>query len=281
MRLFLLTFLTMAAFAANSLLNRVAVDSGGMDPASFAALRVLAGAVVLVGLVWARGRTVPLWRTRRVVGAGSLAVYMIGFSAAYLTLDAGLGALILFGIVQITIFALATFRGMPPRPGQVFGSLIAFDGLVWVLWPTGDIQADPMGILFMGAAGVGWAVYTLAGRSEPDALAGTAANFCMALPWVLLVFLFLGRPAPVQPSGVMLAIISGAVTSGLGYALWYSIVGRFSPAMVAVVQLAAPVLALIGGVVLLDETATLRLALGAALVLGGIVLSAPRGAVVK
>ena len=273
MRLFFLTALTMTAFAANSILNRLAVDSGAIDPASFAVLRVLAGAVMLTGLVVLRGKSLPLLARRRLIGAGSLVLYMVGFSGAYLTLDAGLGALVLFGVVQISIFVLAAIRGAPPLPRQIAGAGIAFGGLVWVLWPAGTAVADPVGVMLMGAAGVGWAVYTLAGRTEPDALAGTAANFCMALPLVLLAGLFGTGATVVTGPGAALAVVSGALTSGLGYALWYSIVPRFSPSMAAIVQLAAPVIALIAGVALLGEQASLRLVLGAVLVLGGIALA--------
>ncbi len=273
MRLFILTALTMTAFAANSILNRLAVDGGAIDPGSFAVLRVLAGAMVLVALVRVRGATVPIRVLRRIVGAGALTVYMVGFSAAYLTLDAGLGALVLFGVVQITMFGLAGMGGTPPQLRQIAGALIAFCGLAWVLWPAGPPIADPAGVALMVAAGIGWAVYTLAGRSEPDALAATAANFCVALPPVCLIALILGPAPVVSPRGAALAVLSGAVTSGMGYALWYSIVGRMSPALAAIVQLAVPVVALFAGVVLLGETASPRLTLGTVLVLGGIALS--------
>lgn len=284
MRLFLLTLLTMTAFAANSILNRLAVDSGAMDPASFALLRVLSGAVMLSVLTWARRRTLPLRAPGRLKGALSLVTYMVGFSAAYLTLDAGLGALVLFGVVQISIFGLAAVRGAPPSPRQIFGAGIAFAGLAWVLWPAGAVRVDPVGVLCMVLAGVGWAYYTLAGRSEPDALAGTAANFCVAVPLVALAYAVFPTDSVLTLSGVMLAVLSGAVTSGLGYALWYAVVPRFSPSMAAIVQLLVPVIALAAGVILLGEDASIRLVLGAILVLGGIALAvrrSPRSASVK
>ncbi|MEY8838922.1 EamA family transporter, partial [Cribrihabitans sp. XS_ASV171] len=141
MRLVLLTALTMCAFAANSLLNRLAVDSGAADPGAFAVLRVLAGAVVLLALVRARGAPLPLRSRRRIIGAGALTLYMVGFSLAYLTLDAGLGALILFGIVQIGIFAVATMYKTVKTPRQVAGGAVAFAGLAWVLWPGTGAEA--------------------------------------------------------------------------------------------------------------------------------------------
>ncbi len=276
MRLFLLTALTMCAFAANSILNRLAIDSGAADPAGFAVVRVLAGAAVLAALVFLRGGRLPLGNTRRIVGAGSLSLYMIGFSIAYLTLDAGLGALILFGVVQITMFAVTSVTGTIPGARQIAGAAIALTGLAWVLWPSGEVRVDPAGAALMSAAGVGWAIYSLVGRSEPDALAGTAANFVVALPVTGLVLLFSGTDWHMTVNGYLLAALSGGVTSGMGYALWYRVLPQLAPTTAAVVQLSVPIIAIVGGVVLLGEVASLRLVLGAALVLGGIALAVLR-----
>lgn len=276
MRLFLLTTLTMIAFAANSILNRLAVDSGAIDPASFAIVRVLSGSVVLVALVLMRGRRVPLRTPRRLIGAGSLALYMIGFSWGYLTLEAGLGALFLFGVVQLSIFAMAAIGGTPPLPRQLAGAAVAFAGLTWVLWPTGPVVVDYMGLFLMLLAGIGWAVYTLEGRRETDALAGTAANFCVALPLVAVAALAMPVATVMTAQGLFLAVMSGAVTSGMGYALWYSLVPKYTPSLVAIIQLAVPVIALIAGIIMLGEQASLRLVLGAALVLGGIAFAVGR-----
>lgn len=270
MRLFFLTSLTMIAFAANSILNRLAVDSGAIDPASFAMIRILSGAVVLVLLVLMRGGRVPLRAPRRLIGAGSLTLYMVGFSWGYLTLEAGFGALFLFGVVQLSIFAMAAIGGVPPSSRQLTGAAIAFGGLAWVLWPVGPVALDYQGLLLMLGAGVGWAIYTLEGRGEPDALAGTAANFCVAVPLVAVAALAMPVGTEMTVKGLALAVVSGAVTSGMGYALWYSLVPRYAPSLVAIIQLAVPVIALIAGVLLLDEQANLQLVLGAVLVLGGI-----------
>ncbi len=276
MRLFLLTTLTMTAFAANSILNRLAVDSGAIDPASFAIMRVLSGAVVLVALVVLRGRRLPLRAPRRLIGAGSLTLYMVGFSWGYLTLEAGLGALFLFGVVQLSIFAMAAIGGAPPLPRQLAGAAIAFAGLAWILWPTGPVSVDYKGLMLMLLAGIGWAVYTLQGRRETDALAGTAANFCVALPLVAVAALAMPVATVISAKGLLLAVISGAVTSGLGYALWYSLVPKYAPSLVAIIQLAVPVIALAAGILLLGEQASLRLILGTVLVLGGIALAVGR-----
>ncbi len=276
MRLFLLTSLTMCAFAANSILNRLAIDSGASDPAGFAVIRVLSGALMLAALVALRGSSIPVFNRRRVVGAGSLSLYMIGFSVAYLTLDAGLGALILFGVVQITMFAIGALTGAAPTTRQILGAAIALGGLAFVLWPAGAVQVDPVGAGLMTAAGVGWAIYSIAGRSEPDALSGTAANFIVALPVTGLALLLLGSNWQMTALGYGLATLSGAVTSGLGYALWYRVLPQLTPAIAAIVQLSVPVIAILAGVVLLAEAANLRLMLGAGFVLGGIALAVAR-----
>ncbi|MFT7596397.1 MAG: drug/metabolite transporter (DMT)-like permease [Paracoccaceae bacterium] len=273
MRLILLTCLVMIAFAANSVLNRLAVDSGAIDPRSFAVIRVVAGALMLTLLTLARRQPLPLFARARIVGAGALTLYMVGFSTAYLTVDAGLGALILFGVVQVTMFAVSALSGTPATARQITGAGIAFGGLVWVLWPGGAVVVDSTGAALMAAAGVGWAFYTLAGRHEPDALSATAANFLYAVPLTLAAALVAGGPWQAAPTGVALAVVSGTVTSGLGYALWYSVLPRLAPSLAATVQLSVPVIALGGGVVLLGEAVNARLIIGGALVIGGIALS--------
>ena len=276
MKLFLLTALTMSAFAANSILNRLAVDSGASDPAAFAVIRVLAGALVLAGLVLVQGKTLPLLNRRRVAGAGSLSLYMIGFSVAYLTLDAGLGALILFGVVQITMFFATSINGSPPGRRQVVGAVIALVGLGYVLWPSGSLNVNLVGASLMAAAGIGWAIYSLVGKSEADALAGTAANFILALPVTVLALSLWGGAWQMTANGYLLAVLSGGVTSGLGYALWYRILRHLAPSTAAVVQLSVPIIAIVGGVVLLGEVADLRLVVGATTVLVGIALAVLR-----
>ncbi|NVO54377.1 DMT family transporter [Rhodobacteraceae bacterium B1Z28] len=276
MRLFLLTTLTMCAFAANSILNRLAIDSGASDPAGFAVVRVFAGALVLTALVYLRGCRLPLRSRRRILGAGSLSLYMIGFSVAYLTLDAGLGALILFGVVQITMFAVTALTGSAPTGRQLAGAGVALGGLAYVLWPSGAVQVDMVGTVLMAAAGIGWATYSLTGRSEPDALQGTAANFVVALPVTALALLAFGGAWHMDGIGYLLAAVSGGVTSGLGYALWYRVLPQLTPSTAAVVQLSVPVIAIVGGIVLLGEVAGTRLIIGAAVVLVGIALAVLR-----
>ena len=271
MRLALLTTLTMIAFAANSVLNRMAVDSGAIDPSSFAMIRVLAGAIALGMFLTVRGGGFPIAARGRLLGAASLSAYMIGFSLAYVSLDAGIGALILFGTVQVVMFGWSALRGAAPTRRQLGGAGVAFAGLILALWPRDGTGGDLAGALLMVVAGVGWAIYTLAGRGSTDPLASTAANFVVALP--MLLVLLVGAGLHSAPSGIALAIASGALTSGLGYALWYRVLPQLRGQTAAVVQLSVPIIAIAAGALLLGEAVTLAVVLAAVLVLGGIALT--------
>ena len=267
MRLALTVALVMLAFAANSVLNRLAVDRFGTDPLVFAAIRVAAGAAMLALL--ARGR-LALGRAR-VGGALALALYMLGFSWAYLALGAGLGALILFGTVQLVMFGWAVRAGEAVPLVRWLGAGVALAGLVLLLWPGGGDAVSLPGAAAMAAAGVGWGAYSLLGRGAPRPLEATAGNFVLCLPLVLLPLL--AATGPVTPAGAVTAVVAGAVTSGLGYALWYRVLPRLAATIAAVAQLSVPVIAVAAGALLLGEALSLRLLLAAALVLGGIGLS--------
>jgi drug/metabolite transporter (DMT)-like permease len=270
MQTFALTALAMLAFAANSLLTRLGVAGEGMDAGLFAVVRVASGAVVLWALVQRRGRPVPLgWH--RVRPAAMLALYMAGFSAAYQSLDAGVGALILFGGVQVTMFVGALLAGERMTLPKVLGAAVALTGLAVLVWPGPGFALPLPGVALMLAAALGWGVYSLLGRSEVDPLAGTAANFALCLPMVLPMVL-IGEGAASLP-GIVLACVAGGLTSGLGYALWYLVLPRLAATRAAVAQLSVPVLAAAGGVVVLGEALEWRFALAALLVLAGIGLT--------
>lgn len=272
MRLFFLTALTMIAFAANSVLNRLALETGDMGPASFAAIRLTSGALMLAALV--------LWRDKGVTalrngiswrGPAMLALYVLGFSFAYVTLDAGVGALILFGGVQITMFAGAVLAGEDIPANRWAGAALAFGGLVWLMWPQGGVAPDGTGAALMMAAAVGWGIYSLIGRQAGDPLTATATNFLLAAPVGLLVWALL--PDAVSGRGAWLAVISGMVTSGLGYALWYRVLPGLPAAVAAVAQLSVPVIAMAGGVAFLGEVPGPKFVVAAGLVMGGVVVS--------
>ncbi|MCB1335367.1 MAG: DMT family transporter [Roseivivax sp.] len=275
MHLFLLTALTMIAFAANSVLNRLALAGGGIDAVGFGAVRLAAGAAVLLLMARVLRGHIALGGPRRAVGVAALLLYIFGFSFAYRSLDAGLGALVLFGTVQITMIAGALICGERPGPLRWLGAALAFAGLVWLLAPAQGGVAAPGPLAAMVAAGVGWGLYSLAGRGAGDALMATAANFALATPMALLLAL-LARPEAVTPSaqGLALAVLSGAVTSGLGYALWYTVLPRLQTSVAAVAQLTVPAIAMAGGMVFLGENMTARFLLASALILGGVAMSA-------
>jgi len=271
MRLTLLTLVTLIAFAANSVLSRMALAEGDMGPASFAAIRLLAGAGMLLLLVALRGDLARLRQAISPLNAGALALYVLGFSFAYVSLDTGVGALILFGGVQITMFAGAVLGGDAVPLRRWLGAGVAFGGLCVLVWPGRGADLPVAGVGLMVAAALGWGVYSLRGRGVADPLAATAASFALAVPVGLAVVM--ARPDGVSLAGVGLAVLSGAVTSGLGYALWYSVLPALGATRAAVAQLSVPVIAALGGVVFLTEPVSWVFALACALVLGGVGLS--------
>lgn len=269
MRLFGLTMVAMLAFAGNSVLTRMAVGAGAIDAQSFALLRLLAGAGMLAALMVWRRVAWPGW-SGRAAGVGALLVYLFGFSVAYVSLAAGTGALVLFGMVQITMFAGALMAGEAVRPARWTGAALAFGGLVYLVAPGLRLGAA-MPMLAMACAGIGWGIYSLAGRRAGDALAATGANFILAVPLALAIWACFGTAA-WDLRGVGLAVISGAVTSGLGYALWYRVVPQLGASRAAVAQLSVPLLAATAGLGL-GEPVTLRFVLASALVLGGVAVA--------
>ncbi|WP_375255472.1 DMT family transporter [Yoonia sp.] len=273
MKLFALVALTMCAFAANSVLNRIGVALQGMDPLDFATVRTAAGAAMLWGLIATRSAPQPpVLHAKRFAGAAALAVYMIGFSWAYITLDAGLGALILFGVLQIVVFGWAVMEGGKIPLLRWIGAGIALTGLFVLLWPGGDASVPFGGAVAMTIAGIGWAAYTLLGRAEADPLGATAGNFLLCLPLVALALIATGI-GTMPLGGIITAIIAGALTSGVGYAMWYRALPSLPTTVAGIAQLSVPVIAVTAGVVFLNEPLTLRLIVAGALVLGGIAVS--------
>jgi drug/metabolite transporter (DMT)-like permease len=265
----------MAAFASNSLLCRAALGRGLADATTFTTLRLAAGALVL-GLL-ARGRSAPVGSdagARGWLAAGALFAYALGFSLAYRLIPAGTGALLLFAAVQVTMLAGGCLRGERPRPREWVGLLVSVAGLV-VLTLPGLTRPDPAGAALMLGAGAAWGGYSLLGRGTRDALASNAHHFRRAVPLALaasLVSLALEAPH-LTLAGAVLATVSGALASGLGYAAWYAALRSLTAAQAAIVQLAAPPLAAAGGVLFLGEALTPRLLLAGAIILGGIFLA--------
>jgi len=276
MKLFALTSVTMLAFAANSVLCRIALAGEAIDAASFTAIRLASGALVLTILLLSRakfkGRSMHhILRAGSWPAAGWLCLYATGFSFSYLSVSTATGALILFGMVQLTMMIASLSSGEQPSPRAWAGYSLAVAGLVFLLLP--GVNAPSLwGALLMAVAGVAWGMYSILGRGSANPLAQTAGNFLLTLPMSAAMLLLSVNRLHGNTDGMMLAMVSGALASGLGYALWYYVVSRMSGATAATVQLSVPLLAAVGGVMLMQEPITLRLALTSMMILGGIAL---------
>jgi len=258
----------MVAFAANSLLCRAALGPGAIDAASFTTLRLLADAATLTLLV-RRRPSGGSWSA-----AACLFAYALCFSLAYRSIAAGTGALLLFGAVQLTMLAAGLRAGERPPARTWLGLLLAVGGLV-VLTAPGLTQPDPLGALLMATAGIAWGLYSLRGRTSKSPLRANADNFARCVPLAILASLLalpFAQPT-VTTNGALLAIASGALASGIGYAIWYAALAHLRASQAAIVQLTVPPLAAFGGVLLLDETASLRLGLATVAILGGVALA--------
>jgi drug/metabolite transporter (DMT)-like permease len=264
-----LTVLALVAFASNSLLTRLALGTHQIDAASFTAIRLAAGAVALAVLACAAARSLAPLRGGGIAGALALFAYAAPFSFAYLRIGAAVGALVLFGVVQLTMIGYALVRGEHPTPAIWLGLVLAAGGLLVLAAPS-VTRPEPLGVALMAVAGVAWAVYTLVGRTRSDPLAANARSFLWSTP-LALALLIVARPAGATTArGAMLAVVSGAITSGLGYAIWYRALPRITVTQAAVAQLSVPVLAALGAVALLGEALSPRLLLSGLMVLGGV-----------
>lgn len=269
-RTILLTLVTMLAFAANSVLCRLALAHSAIDPASFTFMRLASGAValwLLCSVIGKRGRG-GSW-----VGGFSLTLYAIAFSLAYVTLPAGTGALLLFGTVQVTMIATGFVKGERLSVSQWAGLALALSGLV-VLVAPGVSAPPPLGAALMVLSGVFWGIYSLLGRGSKDPAATTAGNFLRAAPLALLPLAAMAMVGQlsIDGPGALYAVLSGTLASGCGYILWYSVLPRLSAAQGASVQLSVPIFAALGGALLMGELLTMRLGIAAIATLGGIAL---------
>lgn len=268
-----LTALALLAFAGNSLLCRAALRDTAIDPASFTLLRIVAGALVLALLVGLRAPA--QLRAGSWTSAAALFAYAIAFSYAYIGLSAGTGALILFGAVQASMLGWALLRGERFGAVQTLGFALAIAGLIGLLLP--GLSAPPFGAaLLMLLAGIAWGVYSLRGRGAGDPTAVTAGNFLRAVPMAVaalaLALLLAPDAMQIDAPGSLYAIASGALTSGLGYAIWYRALPQLRASTAATVQLSVPVITAVAGVLLLSEPVSLRLVLASIAVLGGVAL---------
>ncbi len=268
-RVLALTALTMVAFAGNSLLCRAALGHTHIDAASFTTIRLVSGALVLWLITRLRRGTrsgTGNWRS-----ALALFIYAAGFSYAYMSLPASSGALLLFGAVQATMIGYGIWTGERLRRPQLTGLILAFAGLLGLLLP--GVTAPPLfGSLLMLGAGVAWGIYSLRGRGAGNPIAVTAGNFLRAVPIALALSALTYKGVAMDADGFGYAVASGALASGLGYALWYTVIPALKATRAASVQLSVPVIAALGGVLFLGEHLSLRLVLASVAILGGIAL---------
>ena len=295
MRPFIYTIFALIAFAFNSILCRLALRGDEADAAGFTGVRLASGAAALIVISYLadkggnlsgsegvphvedrqRKNTLPTGRVSAFVRCGSwpsaffLFAYAACFSFAYLGLTAGTGALILFGSVQMTMIAVTIIRGERPSALEWLGLVVALAGLVYLVFP--GLASPPLvSSLLMAVAGMAWAGYTLRGKGSSDPLADTTGNFVRSLPFAAVIAVIYLPNLQLSERGIILAVLSGAVTSGIGYAIWYAALKYHTSTRAAVLQLAVPVIAAVLGVVVLGEVATTRLGIAAGLILGGI-----------
>lgn len=268
-RTLIFTVLALIAFAANSVLCRLALSKKAIDPASFTGIRLMSGALVLMLLVFMFNRKKSSEAKGSWWSGAILFMYAVTFSFAYISLDAGTGALILFAAVQITMITYALLSGKKMSTLEWMGVLLAFMGFVYLVLP-GVTAPSLSGFLLMTLSGVGWGSYTIRGKGSVNPLKATAYNFMRTLPMVAILMLFSLKNIQASHEGIGLAILSGAITSGIGYTIWYLALRGLNAIQASVVQLLVPVIAALGGVIFLAEMIHLRLVISALLILGGI-----------
>jgi drug/metabolite transporter (DMT)-like permease len=271
MKTLLYTTLAMFAFAANSILCRMALGTGSIDAAAFTSIRLVSGVIVLSSLLLFTGRKEVQKSRGSWKGGLMLFLYAITFSYAYLSLDTGTGALVLFGSVQMTMILMTLVMGYCPSSMEWGGLLLAFAGFVYLVLP--GVTAPPLGgFVLMLISGIAWGFYSLNGRQSENPLMDTGYNFLRTLPFVVLLLVVTFKFSAMTMQGVILAIVSGGIASGIGYAIWYTALRGLTSTVAAVVQLSVPLIAALGGILLLSESLTLRLGLASILILSGILL---------
>jgi drug/metabolite transporter (DMT)-like permease len=256
----------------NSVLCRLALGQTAIDAASFSTIRLCSGAITLLLITAVSRKKLLSGKRGNWISATLLFLYAISFSLAYLSLSAGTGALVLFGSVQATMLAVALWSGERPHPLQWTGLLLAILGLVYLVSP-GLAAPSLSSSALMGVAGISWGFYSLRGRGAQDPLTDTTNNFVRALPFAVATSLIMLGSFHVSTRGIVFAVLSGALASGVGYVIWYTALRGLTATRAATVQLAVPILAAVGGVILLSEKVSLRLLLSAIMVLGGVGLA--------
>ena len=263
--------MALIAFAANSVLCRLALGNEAIDASSFTVIRLLSGTIVLFLIIGATQKNTGVTTKGSWSSSFMLFLYAITFSYAYISLDTGTGALILFGSVQITMILLSLVSGARLHFTEWAGVITAFTGFVYLIFP-GVTAPSTTGLILMTIAGIAWGVYTLKGRDSKNPLMDTAYNFFRTIPLVLLLTISTINNTNYSSEGILLAVVSGGIASGIGYTIWYAALGGLSSTQAAVLQLSVPIIAAFGGVIFVSEVITFRLMISAMMVLGGILI---------
>jgi drug/metabolite transporter (DMT)-like permease len=272
MKTFLLTTFALLCFAFNSILCRIALKSGEIDAPGFTAIRLISGVVILLIIFQFFGKKDVETQRGSWLSAICLFTYAICFSFAYIELTTATGALILFGSVQMTMIAAALFKGERPQILEWIGLIFAFGGLVYLVFP--GLSAPPIfSSALMISAGIAWGFYTLRGKGSKNPLAETMGNFLRSVPLVVLISLPFLSQIHLSNKGILLAILSGAIASGVGYSVWYAALKYHTATRAAILQLSVPAIASIGGVIFLSEIISTRLIFASLSILGGIGLA--------
>lgn len=270
MRVFPYILICLVCFAANSLIARVALLQSHIDPVSFSAIRIAAGAIILIPFFY-KNRPKDLSGIKsNIAAATALAVYVFFFSLAYVSLDTGFGALILFAMVQITIFAAAHFMGKNLYAKDYIGMLICLLGLMFLFWPFDFKNINYLDVIMMLLSGVAWGVYSLFGARSKNPVADNATNFILLLPFALGILIF--TAADISIEGFALAVTSGAITSGLAYSLWYFISSKIGVSILAISQTAVPMIATLMGVIVLSEQVGIKFFIALFCIILGIII---------
>jgi len=265
------TIIALIAFAANSVLCRLALGDKEIDPSSFTSIRLLSGSIVLFMLIQFKKNKNTILVKGSWAGSVMLFLYAATFSFAYMTLDTGTGALILFGSVQLTLILLSLLSGTRLHFSEWTGIGVAFSGFVYLMLPQVSTPSI-LGFILMTISGISWGFYTLIGRSSKNSLLDTAYNFFRTTPFVIVLFLINNQHFHYSLKGIILATLSGGIASALGYTLWYAALRKLTMTQAAVLQLVVPTFAVLGGVLFVSESITLRIVISASLILGGILL---------
>lgn len=271
--LFLLTGLALVFLSANSILTKAALVTQSIDAYSFTFYRIISGAITLWALLFLKQKKLSLSKDKNWISAFMLFLYAITFSYAYINLEAGLGTLLLFGIVQLSMIIIAVYQKEKLNSQKLIGILTAFSGLIYLLFPNEELNLSLFHCLLMIIAGIAWAVYTILGKKSKDALFNTYDNFAKATIFIVIFYFIFIDETVISSYGILLAVISGSITSAIGYYIWYQVLPQIQIITASIIQLIVPIIAIFLSVLFLNEQLTFTLILSTVIILSGIIIA--------